>query len=219
MANELLEQLLGTGLSYDRILFSHSNFEFSELNRLTRKFRFEWSGEELSGTVLALHRFKQVLHQYIELWNDTHRGKITKPITEREAGRIFRPIGKYLYDQTRECFSHNHFFGKVYFLLHGCEKCGVSEEQRALYLKLLYQFPVIPAKSFKEIVEHEIWPANLPHTFMHMAAGKIRAELERGRSHKEILKLYKKFLEELHIGKAHARWFGTRLPGSYGSCQ
>lgn len=215
--DKLLEQLLGAGLPYDRILFSHSNFEFFELNRLARKFGFEWTGEELNGTVLALHRFKQVLNQYSELWADTRREKITKPVTEREAGRIFRPIARYLWNQTHECFSHNHFFGKIHFLLHGCEKCKVPEEQRSIYLKLLCQFPVIPVTNFKEIVEHEIWPANLPHTFMHMAAGKIRAELERGRNHKEILKLYQQFLRELHIGKAHTKWFKTRLPGSYES--
>jgi hypothetical protein len=214
-----LEQLLGTGLPYERILFSHSNFEFTELNRLTRKFNFGSDGQEYTETVLALHRFKRVLSQYVEIWSDSRREKITKPITEIEAGAIFRPIAKYLSNQTRECFSHNHFFGKVHFLLHGCEKYGVPEEQRVVYLKLLYQFPVIPVTSFREIVEHEIWPANLPHTFMHMAAGKIRTELERGRNHKEILRLYKKFLKELHIGKAHSRWFKTRLPGSCGSSQ
>lgn len=217
--DELLDQLVGIRLPYERILSSLSGFEIGELNRLSRQFGFDSTSDTYKLLVESLYRFKQTLRYYVSLWSDPERSKLLKRGIEHEMILIFNPILHFIDNPSKRCFSHNHFFGKIHFLLHACKKLGVQERQRDAYLKLVCNFPVIPAQSLKEVVENEIYPANLPHVFMGMAAGVIRVELERGRTHRRILGIYRKFLRERHINVAHTVWFKKRLSGSYGSRQ
>jgi hypothetical protein len=211
---ELLDKLVGTGMSHESMIDSFSDFEKCELRRLTRKCGFSDNHPTYRGIVVALYRFKQVLRHYAWLWWDL------LPLSERqEYTPIFAPVRNHLDDNDRHCFAHNQFFGKINFLLNSCKVGKVSDEHRNAYMKMVCSFPVIPCIMFTEVYTHEIWPANLPHTFMHMVAGLIGAELTRRRSHKRILGIYRTFLRERHISKAHTRWFKTRLAGSYGSRQ
>lgn len=211
---ELLDKLVGTEVSHEAMLSSFSDFEKCELCRLMRRCGFTNNDPTYREIVVALYRFKQVLRHYAWLWWEL------SPLNQRQEFKpVFDSVRNHLDVNDKSCFAHNQFFGKINFLLHACKTQGVRQEHRDTYLKMVCNFPIIPCVMFAEIHTHEIWPANLPQTFMHMAVGLIAAELKRKRSHKRILGIYKTFLRERHINKAHTEWFETRLAGSYGSRQ
>lgn len=215
MANmELLDRLAGTGVSHEDMMSAFSAFERCELSRLMRRCGFNDTDPTYREVVLSLYRFKEVLSHYLWLWWDGASQQ-----EHKEFVPVFSPMRNTLEANNKRCFAHNQFFGKLNFLLHSCKTHRVQKEHRDTYLRMVCSFPVIPAARFAEIYQHEISPANLPHTFMHMAAGLVDAELKRGRNHKRILGIYRTFLRERHISKAHTEWFETRLAGSYGSRQ
>lgn len=197
-----------------------NHFEQGAVGRICRKF--DLSGDDRSLIILSLYRFKKILNHYKHLWVAWCMSEkdLPKGFDDGEIDRVFMPISIHIDGQTRkESFSNGQFFGKLHYLLHGCATSGVSREDASLYLRKVCEFPVIIEQSFEYVIKNEIYPANLPHTFLHMACGLIVAELKRGRNKKEILSIYRKFLRERHVSRAHAQWFKTRLSGSFGSRQ
>ncbi len=215
-ATERLEAILGNHLPQDTKEATFLNVERRLLEKLVRQFSLR--EEERALVVEALYQFRQTCRHYITLWQDT-----THSLPEKCRGlgeAIFHQMEYNLDREGRGCFSQTPFFGSIRFMLHACSKLNVKTEHRMKYLEWLFSFPIVPARSLQELFEHELFLATLPHVYMHMLAGFVRAKLVDERlNHRSICFRYKRFQKELNVGEAHSRWFDARLPGSYGSSQ
>ncbi len=212
--NELLDELLGTGLPEEKLLERLLPAEKAMLERLVESYSLQSHRLEI---IQALYRFKQTLQYYVGLM-DAGWTKLNRDDKEKTF-KVFSQIQYNLERDSRSCFSNGGFFKPLRFLLHSCSKLGVSTDERKTYIEWVCNFPVIPEDSIQKVFDHEIYPANLPFVYMSRTAGLTRDRLVDGLKYQRICSDYKKFLRELNVGTAHTLWFNRRYAGSYGSRQ
>ncbi|HEY0220870.1 MAG TPA: hypothetical protein VGC58_01470 [Candidatus Paceibacterota bacterium] len=189
-----------------------------ELRLLAKLVRDHSLDEDDRATILkGLEWFKATCRNYVYLWMEGPQDLTSEQI--KEANSVFCQMAHNLNRDSRSCFSNGNFFGKVRFLLEACKKLGVDEKRRKTFLKWLLEFPITEEDTLKRLFENELYPSNLPHVYMHMAAGFVRSRLVTRITARQLSGQYRTFQRELYTGREHSRWFSARLPGSYGSRQ
>ena len=215
MEHDFLDELVGTHLSTEILVEKLLPVEVRLIDKLVKDFQL--TKRLRNETIRALYRFKMLLRHYSILWSQT-RNELT--VNQQGEGRkIFTQIQINLDRPGRGVWSQTTFFTHVRILLYACKKLGLPLSRMEIYLRWLYNFPVVPEKSIKAVFDHELWPANQPHKYMFMTAGLIRQNLSVNLSRTQITRNFYEFLRERNIPRAHSRWFAKRSPGSYGSRQ
>lgn len=215
MEPEFIDELMGTHLPTEIILEKLLPTEVRLIEKLVRDFHL--TPTLRTETIRVLYRFKMLFRHYSVLWHKT-KDELTE-VQAKDARDIFEQIQINLDRDSRRCWSHNTFFKPVRLMLYACQKLDLPTARKEIYLRWLYNFPVIPEKSIKDVFEHELQPANQPHKYMYMVSGLIRKGLGLSFPRTRITREYYDFLRERNIPRAHNRWFGGRFSGSYGSRQ
>lgn len=207
---QLLNELSGINVPDTQINQQILGVEFRLIDRLCDSFNL--GDSERRKVVLGLYRFRKTLSYFCEQWS---RGQAS--LSSEQQGEAFLVFTQASYNLDRDslsCFTTSNFFGKVRFLLEACKKLDIPDVHRNKYLELVLNFPITPIKRIDVLFTHELYPSNLPHVYMDMAAGMLRRELVMKTEHKKILRKFRTFQWERNKSFAHNTWFKSRLAGS-----
>lgn len=210
LPEQLLNELSGIDIPDTKIRHAALDAELRFLERL--RTDFELTSDEESAIILGLYRFKVTLKHFYQKWTEGIQELSLEQ--QKEASGILSQVGYNIDRDSRSCFSASNFFGKLRFLLEACRKLNTPIARRKVYLKLVLHFPITPLRGIRNLFEHELYPANLPHVYMDMAAGMIRRELVMKTKHTDILRKFRTFQWERNKQFAHNTWFKRRLSGS-----
>lgn len=210
LPEQLLNELSGIDIPDTKIKQIALGAELRFLERL--RIDFELTSDEESAILLGLYQFKETLKHFYQKWNEGIQELSSEQ--QKEASDILSQVGYNIDRDSRSCFSASNFFGKLRFLLEACRKLNTPSTRRKKYLKLVLHFPITPIRDIRNLFEHELYPANLPHVYMDMAAGMIRGELVMKTKHTDILRNFRTFQWERNKRFAHNTWFKRRLAGS-----
>lgn len=207
---QLLDKLSGVNVPDTQINQHVLNVEFRLIDRLCDNFNL--GDSERRKILLGLYRFRKTLSYFCEQWIRDQAS--LSPEQQKEASVVFNQVYYNLNRDSRSCFTTSNFFGKIRFLLEACKKLDVPEAHRNKYLELVLHFPISPVKRINEMFTHELYPSNLPHVYMDMAAGMLRGEMVKKTEHIKMLRKFKTFQWERNKPFAHNTWFKSRLAGS-----